>query len=110
MEIRSLLPKQQVTAAPTTAPQGGSWQEQLLRVCETASLKGGAGSVLSAAHALGVAMVSELREHASEIPTRAALKPLERKRFLAALAPPKAPHLDGDDDPFGFGGGFDAIE
>ena len=109
MEIRSLLPKQQVTAAPTTAPQVGSWQEQLLRVCETASLKGGAGSVLSAAHDLGVAMVSELREHASETSTRAALKP-ERKRFLAALAPPKAPHLDGDDDPFGFGGGFDAIE
>jgi hypothetical protein len=110
VDVRRLLPKQQVTAAPTAAPQAGSWQEQLFRVCETASLKGGAGSVLSAALDLGVAMVSELREHASEIATRAALKPLERKRLLAALAPPTAPHLDGDDDPFGFGGGFDAIE
>ena len=80
------------------SPRSQNRNVELLSVCEEASVREGAGSVFSAAPGLGVAMVSELQQHASEIATRAALKPPEHKRFPAALAPPQARDLGGDDD------------
>ena len=82
---------------------------ELPSVGKEASAREGVGGVFSAAPGLGVAMVSELQQHASEIATRAALKLLEHERFLAALAPPQARDLGGDDDPFEHGGGLDEI-
>ena len=91
------------------SPRSQNRNVELLSVCEEASVREGAGSVFSAAPGLGVAMVSELQQHASEIATRAALKPLEHKRSLAALTPSQARDFGGDDDPFEHGGGLDEI-
>ena len=99
-DVRRLPQRQPVATVAAPQPE---WQSYLQGVCEKACVKESVTNILQAALDLGVATVSELGQHAAEIASLAALKPLERKRLLAVLMPPPDDH----DDPFGHGGSMD---
>ena len=99
-DVRRLPQRQRLVSVPAAQPE---WQTYLQSVCEKACVKDSATNIRRAALDLGVAKVSELAEHAAEVATLAALRPLERRRLLTVLMPPPDDH----DDPFGHGGSMD---
>ena len=82
---RQLKPTATVSA-DTTKREDAAWLIHLKAICSKAALTASrAENLISAADDLGIALISEVKEHAAVLASTVGLKALEAKRFLAAV-------------------------
>ena len=70
---------------PLVQSQDSNWRQRLQQSCEEALVGQHGPRLCSAAEQLGVALWSEVLEVAGEMANLVGLRPLERRRLLAAL-------------------------
>ena len=85
-DIRRIAPQLAEAAPENGGGEDGDWRAFLKMLCCKAALTTGrADSLRRASEELGIALISEVKEHAAELASNVGLKPLEQKRFLNAL-------------------------
>ena len=102
------LTQTSTTTTDTAKHEDNAWCVCLKEICRQAALTAGrTESLVRAADDLGIALTSEVQEHASVLASTVGLKALEQKRFLGAVMhmpiPPIPKHVEDGDMPHGSG-------